>query len=75
MPDICKSKYKAEYWSFWSIHLALILLQQCFPNDKYYQHFCLLVDIIKLCLQFTITVGEIYELQQLIIEWVETYER
>lgn len=75
MPDICKSKYKAEYWSFWTIHLAPILLQRRFPNDKYYRHFCLLVDIIKLCLQFTITDREIYELQQLIIEWVETYER
>ena len=50
MPDITKSKYKAEYWSFWTIHLAPILLQRRFPNEKFYRHFCLLVDIIKLCL-------------------------
>ena len=75
MPDITKSKYKAEYWSFWTIHLAPILLQRRFPNEKFYRHFCLFVDIIKLCLQFTITDAEIHGLKELIIEWVQTYER
>ena len=75
IPNIAKFKYKAEFWSFWAIHLGPILLQHCFPNDKCYQHFCLLVNIIKKCLQFTITDGELDELQEIIIEWVEKYER
>jgi hypothetical protein len=75
MPNIAKSKYKAEYWSFWTVHLGPILLQGRFPNDKYYHHFCTLVNIIKKCLQFTITDEEIDELQELIIDWVQKYER
>jgi Transposase family tnp2 len=75
MPDISKSKYKAEYWSFWTIYFGPILLFNRFPNNRYYNHFCKLVAIIKACLQFTITLQELDELQENIISWVETYER
>ena len=36
MPDITKAKYKAEYWSFWTIHLAPILLQHTGGMRKFY---------------------------------------
>jgi hypothetical protein len=75
MPDITKSKYKAEYWSFWTIHFGPILLRDRFPNNKYYKHYCALVQIIKGCLQFTITHEEVDQLEEDIITWVEQYER
>jgi hypothetical protein len=75
MPDISKSKYKAEYWSFWMQHVGPILLRNRFPNDKFYKHYCDLVTIIKLCLQFTITDQELEDLQQRIVNWVEKYEK
>jgi hypothetical protein len=75
MPDIAQFKYKAEYWSFWMIHLGLVLLRGRFPNDKYYRHYCNLVTIIKLCLQFTITEEELKYMEDLIIDWVEKYEQ
>ena len=75
MPDISKSKYKAKYSSFWTIYFGPILLHNRFPNNKYYNHFCLLVRIIKACLQFTITDEQLEELQENIISWVEKYER
>ncbi|KAF8579868.1 hypothetical protein K439DRAFT_348013 [Ramaria rubella] len=74
MPDIANSSYKAEYWSFWMIHLALILLRGHFPNNKYYRHMIDFVSIIKLCLQFTITEQELAQMEELIIDWVEKYE-
>ena len=74
MPDITTSKYKVEYWSFWIQYLGPILLHHHFPNAKYYWHYCDLVGIIKQCLQFTITVQEVDEMETSIIRWVEEYE-
>jgi len=75
MPDISKSKYKAEYWSFWFLHIRPTLLRGRFPNDKFYKHYVQLVAIIKTCLQFTITHDELNALQHQIVEWVENYEK
>jgi hypothetical protein len=38
MPDISKSKYKAKYCSFWTVHFGPILLFNCFSNNQYYNH-------------------------------------
>jgi hypothetical protein len=75
IPDITNSKYKAEFWSFWVQHLGPILLHNHFSNNKYYHHFCDLVGIIKVCLQFSITEEELQVPQQSIVKWVEQYER
>lgn len=75
MPDISKSKYKAEYWSFWILYMAPALLRGRFPNIKFYNHLLLLVDIIKICLQFEITNERVNLLEDKIIEWVEKYEK
>jgi hypothetical protein len=40
MPDISKSKYKAQYRSFWMLHIRLTLLRGRFPNEKFYKHYC-----------------------------------
>jgi hypothetical protein len=75
LPDITSSKYKAKFWSFWIQYLSPPLLRNCFPNQKYYRHYCELVTIIKACLQFTITEEELQTLHESIIKWVTEYER
>jgi hypothetical protein len=75
LPDISNSKYKAEFWSFWVQYIGPIVLQGRFPNDRYYRHFCDLISIIKMILQFSITHGEIDDLEEKIIKWVTEYER
>ena len=50
------------------------LPHHCFPNAKYYWHYCDLVGNIKQCLQFRITAQEVDEMETSIIKWVEEYE-
>ena len=66
--------FKAETWSFWYIYLMPHLLKGRL-SERYYQHAILLVDIIKTCLQFSITTTEIDNLKEIIIQWVEKYEQ
>ena len=69
-----RSFFTAESWSFWFIHLAPVLLRDRFQDEKYYQHLCLLVEIMKACLLFWITLAEIDDLETKIIQWVQDYE-
>ena len=75
MPDISNSKYKAKYMSFWVQFLGPLLLRNRFPKSKYYRHFCDLVQIIKTCLQFTISHTTLQHLQESIVTWVQQYEK
>ncbi|KAJ7205401.1 hypothetical protein GGX14DRAFT_397543 [Mycena pura] len=68
-------KFTAESWCFWFVYLAPDLLKGLFRDRKYHIHACALGDIIKVCLQFTITYAEINALEQKIIQWVQTYEQ
>jgi hypothetical protein len=68
------SYYTAEAWCFWFLYLAPILLQGRFSNPKYHRHMCELGDIIKICIQFTITTAEIPQLRHKVISWVRDYE-
>ncbi|KAF9231532.1 hypothetical protein BU15DRAFT_55998 [Melanogaster broomeanus] len=43
------SYFTAESWAFWFMHLAPALLRHRFPKDKYYNHMCDLVTIMKVC--------------------------
>jgi hypothetical protein len=76
MPNIAKERYlfTAEAWAFWIMYLAPHLLEGRLAN-KYYEHMVLLVDILKLALQFVITEAEVDELEQMIIRWVRQYEK
>jgi hypothetical protein len=69
-----RSIFTAESWGFWFMYLAPILLRGRFELPKYYEHVCDLVDIMKICLQFTITHAKIDELEAKIIDWVRKYE-
>ncbi|KAJ7466344.1 hypothetical protein FB451DRAFT_1137915 [Mycena latifolia] len=69
------SKFTAEAWCFWFVYMAPTLLEDRFPDPKYHTHACQLSEIIKTCLQFTITHPELDQLDDDIIQWVQTYER
>jgi hypothetical protein len=69
-----RSNFTVESWGFWFIYLAPILFQNRFQQPKYHEHLCDLVVIMKICLQFTITLDEVDDLEDKIIDWVRHYE-
>ena len=75
--DISKDRltYTAEFWSFWFMYLAPILLKDHFQKNRYQDHMCMLVNIMKTTLKFEITTAEIDKLEVEIIRWVELYEK
>jgi hypothetical protein len=77
LPNIARdrSSFTAESWCFWFLFLTPVLLNGRFQHDKYYQHLCAFVDIVKTCLCFSITHQEIDELKKKIIRWVQDYEK
>ena len=72
--DTDRSNYTAEAWCFWFMYLAPFMLQNRFPDQKYHQHLCDLIDIMKMCLRFEITSEEVDDLEQKIYAWVRLYE-
>ena len=70
-----RSTFTAEAWCFWFMYLAPILLEGRFRKTKYYKHLLDLVQIMKICLQFSITHAEIDDLENRIIKWVAQYEK
>ena len=76
LPDIFRDRqhYTAETWAFWFMYVAPIILKGRFAHEKYYDHMCLLVNIMKTTLKFELTLGEIDKLEDRIIQWVKLYE-
>jgi len=70
-----QTHYTAEGWAFWFMYLAPILLHGRFTKQKYYDHMCKLVMILKTCMQFTLKSVEIDKLEGDIISWVQEYEK
>lgn len=70
-----RSLFTAESWGFWFIYLAPKLLQGRFRRNKYYKHMCELGDIMKVMLRFQITVAQVEDIKQRLINWVRGYER
>ncbi|KAI0819220.1 hypothetical protein BC628DRAFT_1333506 [Trametes gibbosa] len=69
-----KTKWTADTHSFWALYVAPVLLQGCFVQNKYYDHFIDLVKLLHVCLQFEITDDELRQVKQGFIEWVKKYE-
>lgn len=65
----------AEGWSFWFMYIAPIVLRGRFMEETYYDHFMDLVDIMKKCIQFSITHEDLTRLENDIVGWVRTYEQ
>jgi hypothetical protein len=61
-----QTTYTAESWAFWFMHLGPILLKSRL-GDKYYKNYCLLVTIMKMCIQFSIIQKELTALKAEII--------
>lgn len=64
----------AEMWSFWTTHLGPVYLRHQFTNEKYYDHFVRLVQMLNVCLQFEISDEEIRALEDGFICWVKEYK-
>ena len=77
IPDILKkgSYFSADMWSFWTLYLAPILLQDRFRKSKYYVHFIDLVHLLCICMQFEISKAEIERLRAGFKKWVGDYKR
>jgi hypothetical protein len=69
------SSFTSSTWSVWSLFIAPIVLQGRFPEDRYYKHFCSLVELLNLCLQFEISEEDLNKIELGIREWVVDYEQ
>ena len=69
------SSFTSSTWSVWCLFIAPTVLQGRFPNDHYYKHFCSLVGLLNLCLQFEISEKDINKIELGICEWVVDYEQ
>jgi hypothetical protein len=70
-----RSMFTAESWGFWLMYVAPIVLRGRFIKDKYYTYLCALSKIMKTTLKFELTLAEIDDLEEAIIDWVEKYEK
>ena len=68
------SSFTSSMWSVWSLFIAPTVLQHHFPKEHYYMHFCSLVRILNLCLQFEISKEDINAIESGICKWVVDYE-
>ena len=69
------SLFIAESWCFWFVYLAPLLLENRFPKNKYYTHMRKLSELMKLTLQFQITVEQVDDIERRFQKWVEKYEK
>jgi len=76
IPDLAKDclYFTSSTWSMWSLFIAPTVLQGRFPKDCYYNHFCSLVRILNLCLQFEISKEDINDIELGIRKWVVDYK-
>ncbi|KAI0692136.1 hypothetical protein C8T65DRAFT_586838 [Cerioporus squamosus] len=76
-PNVASDKmsWTADTRSFWFQYVGPVLLARRFKHRKYYDHFVSLVQIIRLCLQFEITTGEVQQIREGLIQWVLKYEK
>ena len=70
-----RSTFTSSTWSVWSLFIAPTVLRRRFPEDQYYKHFCSLLRILNLCLQFEISEKDINKIELGIRQWVVDYER
>ena len=74
-PATDRSCFTSLTWLVWSLFIAPTVLRCRFPQECYYKHFCSLVKILNLCLQFKISEKEIKEIESGIHKWVVDYKQ
>ncbi|KAF9472875.1 hypothetical protein BDN70DRAFT_818010 [Pholiota conissans] len=67
--------FTADSWSFWTLYIGPVLLQERFINDTYYDHFIKLVKLLTKCLQFEMLRDDIALIRSGFEEWVTEFER
>jgi hypothetical protein len=77
IPDPAKDRtyFTSSIWSVWTLFVAPTLLRGRFPSDSYYKHFCSLVSILNLCLQYEISDDDLNKIESGVVKWVLDYER
>ena len=60
-----RSSFTTKTWSQWALFVGPVVLNGHFSNKKYYDHFCKLIKLIKLCLKFELSKEEISTIQTL----------
>jgi hypothetical protein len=75
-PNIASDKvsWTADSRSFWTLHLAPVLLRDRLP-DHYFVHFLELVKLLNICLEFDMDRTNIDVLHEGFASWVEDFER
>ncbi|KAF9040964.1 hypothetical protein BJ165DRAFT_1493585 [Panaeolus papilionaceus] len=58
----------------WTLFIAPIVLRGRFPHKKFYDHFIVLVNLLKLCLAYEITDEMLDEIEKGFQKWVQQYE-
>ncbi|KAJ3005166.1 hypothetical protein NUW54_g4465 [Trametes sanguinea] len=76
-PNVASDRisWTADTRSFWAQYVGPVLLERRFKHQKYYDHFVLLVKLIRRCLQFELTQEEVEEIRDGFICWVQKYEQ
>jgi hypothetical protein len=69
------SRFIAESWSGWALQIAPVLLRGRFPEDKFYDHFMELVELLSICLALSIKRSDIVKLKDGFAKWVMDFER
>ena len=69
-----RSVFSAETWSQWALFVGPVVLNSRFPNKRYYDHFCDLVELINLCLKFELSREDISRIREGFIRWVKKYK-
>ena len=64
----------AETYSIWMLYLAPVLLKGRFLNERYYNHFMKLIQLLTHCIDLEITQGQVDDLDQGFQDWVRDYE-
>lgn len=76
-PNVASDRisWTADTRSFWIQCIGPVLLEGRFKHCRYYDHFVLLVKLVRRCLQFELTAEEIAEIREGFCSWVLKYER
>jgi hypothetical protein len=75
-PNIASDKvsWTADSRSFWTLHLAPVLLRERLPH-AYYVHFLELIKLLNICLEFDMDRDNLDVLREGFASWVETFEK
>ncbi|EJD35525.1 hypothetical protein AURDEDRAFT_75228 [Auricularia subglabra TFB-10046 SS5] len=77
VPDLAKDKTYmiAETWCIWTLHIAPIVLRGRFPQERYYNHFIELVQLLERCLKLELNTADVEAIRTGFISWVKRYEQ